>query len=266
MRITGRGLSEGKVEGTVIKSSMPLSLVDDVNLLTSEILDKGNEIHREPIKDKVLIFPYAKESKSYPDTIRKLKDRNVQPKALVAENLEEPLVADAVNSKVPAIDRVDISLFETKDEVTVNGTDGALGLKSVTLRNIATSVLTSKGKVIILKRSQDVGTYKGRWACVSGYVEKGENSFETAVREIWEELGLKREDCELLRKGEVLYARDKETMWAIHPFLFKVKRIKLKLDWEHEKYKWIFLEDIENYTTVPKLKETIKSVLITANE
>lgn len=133
--------------------------------------------------------------------------------------------------------------------------------EDVTRKNIATSVIISNGKILILKRSQLVGTYKGRWACVSGYIEQGETAFETALREISEELGFGRNDVKLVREGRVLHARDGNRLWAIHPFLFETKKTRIELDWEHEEYRWIHIEEISRYETVPKLKETIESVI-----
>ncbi|UCE75505.1 MAG: NUDIX pyrophosphatase [Methanomassiliicoccales archaeon] len=128
-------------------------------------------------------------------------------------------------------------------------------------KNIATSVITSDGKILILKRSKKVSTYKGRWACVSGYIEKDEIAYETALREISEELGFTKDDVELIREGKILHARDENIIWAIHPFLFRTKKTEIRLDWEHEEFKWIFPEEIKNYATVPKLRETIESLL-----
>ena len=262
LRIKGRGVSKGKVKGTVLKSLIPLSFKDDISLENSEIIAQGSEIYGTQIKDRVFVLPHSKKMEDYPKTLSELRERNMQPIALVAGTLDVPIVQDVINSEVPALDRIDISLLETGDDVDVNGTSGTIVLRNVTLKKIATSIIDSKGKILILKRSDDVGTYKGRWACVSGYIEKGEIADETALREISEELGLERDDLEFVRKGKVLYARDKEIMWAVHPFLFQAKKPDIKLDWEHDLYKWIFPDEINNYETVPKLKETIESVLI----
>jgi predicted aconitase with swiveling domain len=262
LRIKGRGISKGKAEGTVIKSLKPISLADDVNLDTSEILDKENEIFGEPIKDRVFVLPYFVGSKENLDVISRLKENNVQPLALVAESVDEYLQGDAEKAELPTVDDIDTSLLETGDDVTVNGTGGIVSLRNVTLKHIATSVLLYQGNVLVLKRSDEVGTYKGRWACVSGYVEKEETADETAMRELSEELGLEREDYEFKWKGEALYARDKTMLWALHPFLFETEKHEFKLDWEHEEYRWILPNELKNYQTVPKLKETIESVLM----
>ncbi len=261
IRITGREVSKGEVQGTVIKSLLPLSLAEDVSLETSEILNKESELYGEPITCKVLVFPQTRQMKEYPETLTRLKERNIQPKALVAESLDRIVAQDAINSDLPAVDMIDISLLENDDEVVVNGSAGVVGLRNVVLKYVATSVVTYKGKVLLLKRSGDVGTYKGRWACVSGYVEEGEGADETAPREISEELGLESYDYNLVRKGNVVYARDKAVLWAVHPFLFEIKKKEIKLDWEHIDHRWISPKDIENYATVPKLKETLKNVL-----
>jgi 8-oxo-dGTP pyrophosphatase MutT (NUDIX family) len=135
-----------------------------------------------------------------------------------------------------------------------------IDLEDVIKKNIATSVLTFQGKILILKRSDKVGTYRGMWACISGYIEEGEEAEETAFREITEELGLAKNDVKLLKKGDVIYARDKRMLWVIHPFLFAVNKNEFKIDWEHVEYKWILPDEIVDYKTVPKLKETIESL------
>jgi len=53
---------------------------------------------------------------------------------------------------------------------------------------IVTSFLRFQGKILLLQRSSKVGTYKGKWAGCSGYLEKDEDPFPRAVTEIQEEL------------------------------------------------------------------------------
>ncbi|UCF07380.1 MAG: NUDIX domain-containing protein [Thermoplasmata archaeon] len=262
LRLKGRAKSKGKVEGAVLKSRKALSLVRDVNPETSEILSRESGIMGESVSQRVLIFPHAKKAKDYTQPLMKLKKKKLAPVAIVSEALNITVTQDAASAGIPAVDRLDISLLETGDDVVVSGTNGFVVLKNVVLKNVTTSVITSKGKVLILKRSDDVGTYKGRWACVSGYMEKGETADKTALREISEELGLNRDEFAFVRKGKVLYARDKGIIWTVHPFLFEAKTPDIQLDWEHIEFKWIYPEDIESYSTVPKLKETMESVFV----
>ena len=128
-------------------------------------------------------------------------------------------------------------------------------------KRVVTCFLESDGKILILRRSGQVGTYQGRWAGVSGYIEK--TSDEQALVEINEETGLCEEDVKLMKRGKPLVIKDEKlgVKWVVHPYLFQIKdRDKIKIDWEHKESRWIDPKDIDNYQTVPKLKETLARV------
>jgi ADP-ribose pyrophosphatase YjhB (NUDIX family) len=127
---------------------------------------------------------------------------------------------------------------------------------------VVTCFLESGNQILLLRRSQQVGSYQGKWAGVSGYVET--TADEQALTEIAEETSLSAEEVKLLRKGKPLPVEDKKlgVRWIVHPYLFKIKdRNKIKIDWEHKEAKWIAPQEIDNYPTVPKLKETLARVL-----
>jgi len=129
-------------------------------------------------------------------------------------------------------------------------------------KHVVTCFLESENEVLILCRSQRVGTYQGRWAGVSGYVEKSPD--EQALTEIAEETDLTGEELKLTRKGEPLVVKDEAlgVRWVVHPYLFHISdRSKIKIDWEHREVRWIKPEEIESYPTVPMLKETLDRVL-----
>ena len=128
-------------------------------------------------------------------------------------------------------------------------------------KHVVTCFLESDREILLLRRSQKVGSYHGRWAGVSGYVETTPD--KQALTEISEETGLQPEDLQLLKKGEILTVEDEElgTRWLVHPYLFHIKdRGKMKIDWEHKETRWIDPKDIDNYQTVPMLKETLALV------
>jgi 8-oxo-dGTP pyrophosphatase MutT (NUDIX family) len=127
---------------------------------------------------------------------------------------------------------------------------------------VVTCILTNKDKLLILKRSDKVSTYKGLWGGVAGYVEEHEDPYDTAIKEIKEEVGLKKEEVSLIKRCDPFtftdYYEGKRYDWTIYPFLFRIeKRDKIKIDWEHSKHKWISPSDIEKYDTVPHLKEIV---------
>ena len=128
-------------------------------------------------------------------------------------------------------------------------------------KQVVTCFLESEGEILLLRRSQQVGTYQGRWAGVSGYLETTPD--KQALTEIAEETGLGEEDIKPVRKGDPLTVEDEElgTRWIVHPFLFHIRdRSKIRIDWEHKELKWITPGDISSYNTVPMLKEALDRV------
>jgi len=126
---------------------------------------------------------------------------------------------------------------------------------------VVTCFLESEGQILILRRSEQVGSYQGRWAGVSGYIEQTDD--EQAVTEIEEETGLRKQDVRPIRKGVPLLVEDEKlgVQWVVHPYLFHITdRNKVRVDWEHKEARWIDPKDIDNYQTVPKLKEALAQV------
>lgn len=130
-------------------------------------------------------------------------------------------------------------------------------------RHVVTCFLETDHRILILKRSDQVGTYRGKWAAVSGYVETTPD--EQCTLEIREETGLKEEDISLIAKGDPLPVKDEklQVQWIVYPYLFKVKKPeKVTIDWEHREFKWISPGEMSRYETVPMLKEALERVLI----
>jgi ADP-ribose pyrophosphatase YjhB (NUDIX family) len=129
--------------------------------------------------------------------------------------------------------------------------------------DVVTVFLTHSDTVLVLKRSSKVGTYRGHWAGVSGYLESN-NALAQALTEMAEEVGLSEEDVTLLKAGKPLEIVDRTRgrAWRVHPFLFAVHEPdKIRLDWENTAMRWILPEEIDQLETVPALKETLERVI-----
>src|ERR671910_1489271 len=87
--------------------------------------------------------------------------------------------------------------------------------------NTVTAFIEYQGKILLLRRSQKVKTMKGKWAGVSGYIEKAEAPIGRAFLEILEETGLTNENIKLLDEGNPLEAADNirpdDITWVVHP-------------------------------------------------
>ena len=133
------------------------------------------------------------------------------------------------------------------------------------IRNdIVTAFIEYRGKILLLRRSQKVKTMKGKWAGVSGYIEKSEEPVRRAITEIEEETVFTNENIKFLEEGKPLEAADNmrpdHITWVVHPFFFRSNTDDVQLDWEHDAYKWINPSEMEKFDTVPRLKEAFDRV------
>jgi 8-oxo-dGTP diphosphatase len=131
---------------------------------------------------------------------------------------------------------------------------------------VVTCLLEHDGKILLLKRSNQVGTYRGLWGGVAGYVEEFEDPYDTALKELREEAGVDLADVELVRKGTPLEFSDtyegKQYNWIVYPFLFHLQSKELvHTDWEHEEYRWVHPSEVKRLDTVPGLDEVVKELL-----
>lgn len=123
---------------------------------------------------------------------------------------------------------------------------------------------TDQPHILIVRRSQRVGSYHARWAGISGFVEAGVTPDEQAFTEIREETGLQREQVRMLKRGAVVEHEDASIgrHWYIHPFLFEALTPgAISLDWEATEMRWIAPSEIQDYETVPKLEEAYRSAV-----
>lgn len=128
---------------------------------------------------------------------------------------------------------------------------------------VITAFVKYKNKILLLKRSNKVGTYRGRWNVVAGFLDDKKRVREKAMEEISEEVGLRKNDVEFVRAGIPFKVKDKKInkIWVVHPILFESKTNKIKLDWEHTNYRWIFPNQLKRYKITPRLDESLRRVL-----
>jgi 8-oxo-dGTP pyrophosphatase MutT (NUDIX family) len=131
------------------------------------------------------------------------------------------------------------------------------------INKVVTSFIRHQGKILLLRRSKKVGTYKGKWAGVSGYLEEG-SAIAQALKEIYEETGLAESQVTLVNSAKPLEVLDPKlgTCWLVYPFLFETAvPEKIKLDWEHVEMRWVDAVMLKHLPTVPKLAETYERCL-----
>lgn len=135
---------------------------------------------------------------------------------------------------------------------------------------VVTCLLEHGGKILLLKRSNLVGTYRGLWGGVAGYVEDLEDPYDTALKEISQETSVGLDEITLIKKGDPIEVLDtyegKRYDWVVYPFLFHVQDKKLvRLDWEHEEYRWVYPSEVKKLDLVPGLDDVVTQLLGTTD-
>ncbi|MEF8851190.1 MAG: NUDIX domain-containing protein [Haloarculaceae archaeon] len=125
---------------------------------------------------------------------------------------------------------------------------------------VVTVFLRHDADVLLLRRSDEVGSYSGQWSGVAGHVEEGDWTGDghpdgAASREISEETGLAESDVTLVRRGDTFTVADRDlgTRWVVHPYLFEAATRAVEPNYETTGYEWVPPTEIRRRETVPDL-------------
>ena len=125
---------------------------------------------------------------------------------------------------------------------------------------IVTTFLTNSDKILLLKRSQKVKSMKNLWAGISGIIEGDEKPVKRAKIEVYEEVGINESNIKLIKEGDVILIESPQYenhQWEVYPFLFSCDNREVKLNWENSESKWIDLNELNDFTTVPSLDKVL---------
>ena len=129
---------------------------------------------------------------------------------------------------------------------------------------IITAFIKNNNKILILKRSDKVRSMKGLWSGISGIIENNEIPINRAKIEIFEEVGIKKSKINLVKsieKIKITSPQYENHEWEVFPFLFETKESEIKLNWENSEHKWINVNELKNYETVPSLDKILFDLL-----
>ena len=125
---------------------------------------------------------------------------------------------------------------------------------------IVTSFLRNSEKILLLKRSEKVKSMKNLWAGISGIIEDNEKPIKRAKIEILEEVGIEESDITLMKEGNKILIESPQYVnhqWEVYPFLFSCSNKEIKLNWENSDSRWISINELNNFTTVPSLDRVL---------
>jgi 8-oxo-dGTP pyrophosphatase MutT (NUDIX family) len=127
---------------------------------------------------------------------------------------------------------------------------------------VVTCLLENDGAVCLLKRSELVGSARGKWHVVSGYLPDGKDPLEHAYDEVAEETGLTRGHVQLQQQaGPLVFAdRNGGRPWQVYTYLFATATRAVTLNWEHVEFAWVSPQALTQFDCVPWLGDLYRAV------
>jgi dATP pyrophosphohydrolase len=115
-------------------------------------------------------------------------------------------------------------------------------------------------KFLLLKRSSDNEVHPGIWQIVTGRIEENEKAFETALRELKEETGLKVKRFFVLPKVTEFYTYQNDSVNIIPLFLAEVEYKDAVISDEHSESGWFEINEAINKIHWLSQKENLREI------
>jgi 8-oxo-dGTP diphosphatase len=119
-------------------------------------------------------------------------------------------------------------------------------------------VIVNNGKVLIVRRTGD-DFLGGNYELPGGGIEPGEDFAYAVAREAFEETGLKVLNIIDLFNGFDYSTNKKPKVRQIN-FIVDVAESSVKLSDEHDDYKWVSPDEVDEYKMSDEIKKSIKAV------
>ena len=157
-----------------------------------------------------------------------------------------------------------INIIKEFDEKLPKFPDGRIDYSDSDSAPVIIVFLKHGKKILLLKRSEKGLHYRGKWSVVAGFLDEIRPIKDKILEEVQEEVGIKEEDILKISIGEPYEFQDEEIdkTWIRCPALIELKeQIKPILDWEHEEYRWIEMEELKDFDVVPGTEKGLDYVL-----
>ena len=113
---------QGKVKGTVLKSTNPINFLGAVDKKTGIIHDQKYDIFEKSIKDSILVFPHGIGSSVGAYTIYSLKNYESAPLAMICKKADLTVASGCALANIPMIvvSKEQFDSIETGKEIEIN--------------------------------------------------------------------------------------------------------------------------------------------------
>ena len=121
MKLRGRKIYPGVVEGEALVTSMRISFFGGVDPDTGIIVEKDHELEGISIAGKILVFPTGKGSTVGSYTLYRLKFNGLAPAAIVNAECETITAVGCIIAEIACIDQIPVGKLKTGQSLLVDG-------------------------------------------------------------------------------------------------------------------------------------------------
>ncbi len=107
--LKGRKVYAGRARGQALVCNKALSFLGGVDPLTGVIQDTDQVVRGENVADRILVFPRGRGSTVGSYVVYELKCNGLAPAGIVNIEAETIIATGAIMSRIPMVDRIDIS-------------------------------------------------------------------------------------------------------------------------------------------------------------
>ena len=113
---------QGKVKGTVLKTTNPINFLGAVDKKTGVIHDQKHDIFEKSIKDSILVFPHGIGSSVGAYTIYSLKSHESAPLAMICKKADLTVASGCALANIPmvVVSKEKFDSIENGKEVEIN--------------------------------------------------------------------------------------------------------------------------------------------------
>ena len=113
---------QGKVKGTVLKTTNPINFLGAVDKKTGIIHDQKYDIFEKSVKDSILVFPHGIGSSVGAYTIYSLKSYESAPLAMICKKADLTVASGCALANIPMIvvSKEKFDSIENGEEVEIN--------------------------------------------------------------------------------------------------------------------------------------------------
>ena len=120
MKLQGRKIYKGKIEGEVLRTVDDISFYGGVDPETGEVVEKDHELEGKSVAGKILVFPTGKGSTVGSYVLYALSKAGKAPLAIVNTTMDPVVAVGCIISEIPAVDQIDIGELNNGQRVEVD--------------------------------------------------------------------------------------------------------------------------------------------------